>query len=66
MPKPRNKYPITVDPRKVPGFPKQKDFKTKAHFLNRVKYVWSSWNRARQNRGLSRVLPPLRLSLIHI
>nr|QOD39563.1 VP [uncultured densovirus] len=61
MPKPRNKYPITVDPRKVPGFPKQKDFKTKAHFLNRVKYVWSSWNRARQNRGLSRVLPPLRL-----
>ena len=56
------KYPIDKDPRDHPDFPKR-DEHSADEFINRVRYVWDAWNRARQNRGLPRVDPPKRLGI---
>nr|QOD39572.1 VP [uncultured densovirus] len=56
------KYPIDKDPRKHEDFPKRSEL-SPGTFINRARYVWDQWNRARQNRGLPRIDPPNRLGI---
>lgn len=56
------KYPVDKDPRKHADFPKRHEYST-GQYVNRVRYIWDQWNRARQNRGLPRVDPPKRLGI---
>nr|QUS52541.1 VP1 [Mute swan feces associated ambidensovirus 4] len=56
------KYPVHLDPRKQPDWPKKSDYST-AEWLNRVTYIWAQWNSARQRAELPRVDPPDRLGI---
>lgn len=57
------KFPVNADPRSSPNWRRRGTFPSESAYKNWVKFTWSQWNVARQNRGLRRVLPPSRLGI---